>query len=125
MRHSHRSFRVIELPTAAALANMLVPPAEAPPRCHAFRLESPDGPLLFLCDDGHDTLREYAVFDERGRRQLECITFSRCDLGEAEAIVEDLIARRNTVLIETRFPSLEHPADCVHCDARPSSEVGG
>ena len=123
MRHCHRSFRVTDLPNASALARTLVPPAEAPPRCHGFRLESGDGPLLFLCDDGHDDVRQYAVFDELTQRQLECITFGWCDLSEAVAIVENLLARRNTVRIESRFPSLEHSADCVHCAGRPTSEV--
>jgi hypothetical protein len=65
MRHSYRSFRVTDLAGAAELVDLLVVTAETPSRCAGYRLQSGHGSLLFLCDDGHDTLRDYAVFDER------------------------------------------------------------
>lgn len=115
MHHSFRRFHVTDLDRAEALVELLASAESPPPRCSGYRLASSAGPLLFLCDDGYDTRLEYAVFDEGTQQQLESVTFGCCDERSARAIVSDLLARRNTVRIRSRFPVLEHDDFCPHC----------
>lgn len=115
MHHSFRRFHVTDLDRPEALAELLASAESPPPRCSGYRLPSPRGPVLFLCDDGYDTRVEYAVFDEEAQQQIESVTFGSCNTASARAIVEDLLARRNTVRIRSRFPVLEHDDYCPHC----------
>lgn len=115
MHHSYRRFHVTDLDRAEALVELLASARNPPPRCSGYRLPSSAGPLLFLCDDGYDTRVEYAVFDEEAHQQIESVTFGCCDERSAQAIVSDLLARRNTVRIRSRFPVLEHDDYCPHC----------
>ncbi len=71
-------------------------------------------PLLLQRDARYKPRVEFADFHEHARQQLESVIFGWCDALGARTIVEELLARRDTVRIRSRFPVIEHDDTCPH-----------